>query len=58
MSQRNDPTVPMSDDLLERIDRELQYGDSRAEWIRQAIRDRLEREGEDDNLSDHAEAPS
>lgn len=46
MSSRTMPTVPMSDELLEEIDERLDYGDSRAEWIREACRQRLERENE------------
>lgn len=44
---RVDITVPMSEDLDEAIKGQLEYGDSRAEWIREAIRQRLEREGVD-----------
>lgn len=47
MSGRKDPTVPMSDDMLESIDSRLEYGDSRAEWIREAIRQRLRAEADD-----------
>lgn len=42
---RVDITVPMREELDESIKDQLDYGDSRAEWIRQAIRERLEREG-------------
>lgn len=35
------PTVSMSADMLERIESELEYGDTRAEWIREAVRQRL-----------------
>lgn len=44
MSSRHTPTVPMPDDLITEIDGRLDYGDSRAEWIREACRQRLERE--------------
>jgi metal-responsive CopG/Arc/MetJ family transcriptional regulator len=44
---RVDITVPMSEKLDEAVKNELEYGDSRAEWIRQAIRQRLERDGAD-----------
>ena len=44
MSSRNAPTVPMSDDLLESIDGQLDYGDSRANWIREACKQRLARD--------------
>lgn len=43
-SSRNTPTVPMDDELLEEIDSQLDYGDSRAAWIREACEQRLERE--------------
>lgn len=45
MSDRPAPTVPMSEDLLEMVDAQLDYGDARAAWIREAVRDRLVREG-------------
>lgn len=31
----------IDDDLLDRVDEQLDYGDSRSEWIREAIRQRL-----------------
>ena len=34
----------MPDELLEQIQDELEYGDSRAAWIREACRQRLARE--------------
>lgn len=46
MSGRTAPTVPMPDDLLDEITERLDYGDSRAAWIREACRQRLERENE------------
>lgn len=46
-SARNTPTVPMDDELLARIDGQLDYGDSRAAWIREACEQRLERERDD-----------
>lgn len=45
MEDRNDVTVPMPAELDDQIKSQLDYGDSRAEWIREAIRQRLEREG-------------
>jgi len=57
MAEGRDPTVPMPDDLLERIDSQLDYGDSRAEWIRQACRERLEcGESDDDTAGAPAES--
>jgi hypothetical protein len=41
MDNRKDVTVPMPATMVEKIENELGYGDSRAEWIRQAIRLRL-----------------
>jgi metal-responsive CopG/Arc/MetJ family transcriptional regulator len=35
------PSVNIEDEMLERIDSELSYGDSRSEWIRQAIKLRI-----------------
>jgi metal-responsive CopG/Arc/MetJ family transcriptional regulator len=44
MENRKDVTVPMPKEMADEIDGELEYGDSRAGWIRDAIRQRLERE--------------
>lgn len=44
MAERRTPTVTMPDELIEEIDSQLDYGDSRAAWIREACRQRLERE--------------
>jgi len=35
------PTFRMDDDLIEEIDSRLVYGDSRSEWVRDAIRLKL-----------------
>lgn len=43
MEDRKDVTVPMPRKLVEQLDGQLGYGDSRAEWIRKAVRQRLER---------------
>ena len=43
MENRKDITVPMPEALRDQIDKQLEYGDSRSEWIRQAIREKLER---------------
>lgn len=45
MGRENSPTVPMSDEMKTAIESQLRYGDSRAEWIREAIRQRLKRDG-------------
>lgn len=45
MENRKDVTVPMPGDWVEQIDGQLGYGDSRAAWIREAVRQRLEQEG-------------
>ena len=34
----------MEQDLVDEIDGELTYGDSRSEWIRNAIREKFDRE--------------
>lgn len=46
MEERKDVTVPMPQSMVEEIAKELDYGDSRAEWIRDAIQEKLERERE------------
>ena len=45
MQKRKDLTVPMEEDLNDKIEDQLGYNDSKAAWIREAIRQRLEREG-------------
>jgi len=45
MSRKRTPTVTMSEELVSKIDDRLEYGDSRAAWIRAAARERLRREG-------------
>lgn len=45
MENRKDVTVPMDEKMVELVDSQLEYGDSRAGWIREAVRQRLEREG-------------
>ena len=47
MKERHDVTVPMEQSLVDEIDGELTYGDSRSEWIRNAIREQLAREQAD-----------
>lgn len=47
MKNRKDVTVPLPGDTVDRIDDLLEYGDSRAGWIRQAVHERLEREREE-----------
>ena len=47
MKDRHDVTVPMEQTLVDEIDGELTYGDSRSEWIRNAIREKLARESAD-----------
>jgi len=44
---RQDITVPMPEALNNAVEQELEYGDSKAGWIREAIRMRLESEGVD-----------
>lgn len=52
MTDKKEVTVPMDDSLHDAIVDELEYGDSKAGWIREAIRERLKAEGE---LADDAE---
>ena len=47
MRDRHDVTVPMEQDLVDEIDDELTYGDSRAEFVRSAIREKLARDRSD-----------
>ena len=47
MSGRKDVTVPLPENAVDEIDETLSYGDSRAGWIREAVYQRLEREGVD-----------
>jgi len=54
MEDRNDVTVPMPGALLEQIDSELEYGDSRSEWIRDACRRKLEGDDPTTNGADAA----
>lgn len=42
MGKSEDVTVTMPEDLVDEIEDQLDYGDSRSEWIRQAIKERLE----------------
>jgi hypothetical protein len=44
MENRRDVTVPMPASLVDDVESELEYGNSRAEWIREAIRMRLAEE--------------
>lgn len=47
MENRKDVTVPMPESVTTAIEQQLDYGDSRAGWIREAVRQRLEQEGVD-----------
>jgi len=40
------PSVGMPKELVDEIEKQLGYGDSKAEWIREACRQRLDREGD------------
>lgn len=44
MDNRIDVTVPLPGALNDAVETELGYGDSKAEWIREAIKMRLEHE--------------
>ena len=53
IENRQDITVPMDETLVERIHDELGYGDSRAEWVRRAVRKELDRvKNEDESGAD------
>lgn len=45
MEDKHEVTVPMPGELHDEIVDNLEYGDSKAGWIREAIRLRLEHEG-------------
>ena len=49
MSRNKDVTVTMPEDLVQEIDENLDYGDSRSEWIRQAVLERLEESSREGN---------
>lgn len=40
-------SVSLPEDLLQRLNKQLEYGDSRSEWIADAIERKLEAEGVD-----------
>jgi metal-responsive CopG/Arc/MetJ family transcriptional regulator len=52
MENRKDITVNMPKSLRDQIDDQLEYGDGRAGWIREAIRMRLEAETEADGAGE------
>ena len=61
IENRKDITVPMDESLVEEIHDELGYGDSRAEWVRRAVRkelDRVKNEDETGGGTDDGEALS
>ena len=37
-------TISLSEDLVEEINGKLEYGDSRSEWVREAIEERLDQD--------------
>lgn len=57
MENRKDVTVPMPQELVDAIDKQLEYGDSRSAWIREAARERLERDAEGED-ADEGNIPS
>lgn len=59
MEERKDVTIPMEKALVDEIDGELTYGDSRSEWVRNAIREKLARDRDEAAVeTDGAEALS
>ena len=51
MRRRKDVTVPMEQELCDKIDSNLAYNDSRSEWIREAVRLKLSGEQTDADVS-------
>lgn len=51
MDDRKDVTVSMSAAMNDAIEDQLGYNDSKAGWIREAIRQRLQQEGIEGNLN-------
>jgi Arc/MetJ-type ribon-helix-helix transcriptional regulator len=47
MKDRKDITVPIPGELNDQIESELEYGDHKSEWVREAIRQRLDAEAAD-----------
>jgi len=45
VENRTDITVPMPERMVKEINEQLEYGDSRAAWIRDAVRGELDRGG-------------
>jgi len=45
------PSVGMPESMIEEIEERLGYGDSKAEWIREACRQRLQRERDGEQIS-------
>jgi metal-responsive CopG/Arc/MetJ family transcriptional regulator len=44
-------TISIPDDLKDEVDDQLEYGDSRSEWIEDAIEMKLEQQGDTGNRS-------
>lgn len=44
-------TISIPDEVADEVDAQLEYGDSRSEWIQTAIEQRLEREADAENRS-------
>jgi len=49
MENRKDVTVPMPEQMSDAIEQQLEYGDSKAGWIREAIQMRLDQEAAEGN---------
>jgi len=59
MKDRKDLTVPVPGKMADAIEAELDWGDSRSAWIREAIRQRLESDGvafDDEDAEEREEA--
>ena len=48
-------TFSMDSELVEDVESQLDYGDTRSGWIRQAVRERLQREVWDDDRREEIE---
>jgi len=57
VQNRTDVTVPMPEQMVEEINEHLEYGDSRAAWIREAVRAELDRGGAETDCTEKKNQP-
>jgi metal-responsive CopG/Arc/MetJ family transcriptional regulator len=50
MKNKKDVSVNMPEHLNDAVEKQLSYGDSKSEWIRQAIREKIARSDYDDDI--------